>query len=249
MPEIKTRSHVKRKLPKKKVIKAKSVVKRRDFNREKLDPQERAYHKMLEIAQQINQRQDRLKQKDKSKKEDMLKQARRDRNRKKQPKSAGKGQPKSAQKEAGMRVNGRDRRGFLKFAKGKKTKYLERGRLKYFLGKGNNYPLMCKLIEKRGWWESVDTGDNGTLTRKGPGPGQLHLDAHDQRNQLRRAPAQLDLPEAADQPLRESRRDFQQNEPVQQPAPRVPQVQPGRLQHSPGHFRLQLRRSELLFGN
>lgn len=177
MPEIKTRSNVKKKERKKRQIKAKSVVKRRDFNQTKMDHKEKAYHKMLQIAQQINKHQKQLKKKDKQKKEDMLQQVRRERNRKKQPKLAEKAQARSIQRKS--KTNGKNQRGFVKFTTGKKKKYLERGKLKYFLGKGNNFPLMTKLIEKRKWWESVNQSEAGELTRKRFGPGQFCLGAHD----------------------------------------------------------------------
>lgn len=37
-----------------------------------------------------------------------------------------------------------------------KNNYLEKGKLKYYIRKGNNFNLMKRLIEKRGWWESIE---------------------------------------------------------------------------------------------
>lgn len=40
--------------------------------------------------------------------------------------------------------------------------YLENGKLKYFIGKGNNDQLIKLLMQKRGWWEEYKAEEKGT---------------------------------------------------------------------------------------
>ena len=41
-----------------------------------------------------------------------------------------------------------------------RKKYLEKEKLKFHMRKGNNQGLMLQIMQKRGWWESLDTDND-----------------------------------------------------------------------------------------
>jgi hypothetical protein len=133
---------------------SKSVVRRRDYAKEKITKKDRAYENMMKIANQIKKNENLRKERNKNKKQKMIQEAKEKRRRKKEKKREY-NLPISVGKSLKFKNSEKEKRTFIKGNGSGKIKYLERGKLKYYLRKGNNYPLMSKLIEKRQWWESI----------------------------------------------------------------------------------------------
>lgn len=119
----------------------------------------------------------------------------------------------------------------------KHPEYLQRHKLRYYLGRGNNDDLIRRLMLKRGWWESVSAAKAGRparlTSRQEHGKRQLRLDPDDRQLFLPRQSVHFDIQSTGDQPLPEPFRDFEQGEPVQQPQATLHQQKPELIQFCP----------------